>query len=135
MGLLLEFVLFLIEFVHFIERSVPSLVHGQKDLKLSRVLQFSLFRFLVLGCWLFLSEKENRNLPTCLNLWLVPETFVIFFFRNVSSCYFVQVWWFFCFCFFFGECSRYAWMGGQLIALGYFGNTFNPHLVFRRKAC
>lgn len=44
------FVLFLIEFVHFIERSVPSLVHGQKDLKLSRVLQISLFRFLVLGC-------------------------------------------------------------------------------------
>ena len=31
-------------------RSVSSLACRQKDLKLSRVLQMSLFRFLVLGC-------------------------------------------------------------------------------------
>lgn len=56
------------------------ILDGQKDLKLSRAFQIFVFyisgvRMLAIPIW-----GEKYNPPVCLNLQLVPEIFVTFFF-------------------------------------------------------
>lgn len=67
------------------------ILDGQKDLKLSRAFQISLFTFLVLAIPIW--KEKSVILPVCLNLPLISETFVIFLFPLViySSMFYMNV--------------------------------------------